>query len=84
MEAAEPKTLQEAILYFADAVNCRNYLVARRWPDGVSCPRCGSKNVLFLENYNRWHCRESGWLPCGRLSIQRMELAPARFIEQSA
>jgi hypothetical protein len=32
--------------------------VARRWPDGVICPRCDSKNVLFLEKYNRWHCRE--------------------------
>jgi transposase-like protein len=54
----EPKSLQEAILYFADPANCREYLVARRWPDGVICPRCGSKNVLFLEKYNRWHCRE--------------------------
>jgi len=56
--ASEPKTLQEAILYFADPANCREYLVARRWPDGVVCPRCGSKNVLFLEKYNRWHCRQ--------------------------
>jgi len=24
----------------------------------VVCPRCQSKNVLFLEKYNRWHCRE--------------------------
>jgi transposase-like protein len=55
--ASEPKTLQEAILYFSDSVNCREYLVARRWPDGVICPRCGSKDVLFLEKYNRWHCR---------------------------
>jgi transposase-like protein len=55
--ASEPKTLQEAILYFADPVNCREYLVARRWPDGVTCPRCGSKDVLFLAKYNRWHCR---------------------------
>lgn len=55
--ATEPKTLQEAILYFANPANCREYLVARRWPDGVICPRCGSKNVLFLEKYNRWHCR---------------------------
>jgi transposase-like protein len=58
MEAAEPKTLQEAIIYFSNPVNCRTYLVARRWPDGVTCPRCGSRNVLFLENYNRWHCRQ--------------------------
>src|SRR5438105_10559953 len=56
--ASEPKTLQEAILYFADPVNCREYLVVRRWPNGVTCPRCGSQNVLFLEKYNRWHCRE--------------------------
>jgi transposase-like protein len=54
----EPTTLQDAILYFADPVNCREYLVARRWPRGVTCPRCGSSNVLFLEKYNRWHCRE--------------------------
>jgi transposase-like protein len=54
----EPKTLQEAILYFSKPVNCREYLVSRRWPDGVACPRCGSTNVLFLEKYNRWHCRE--------------------------
>lgn len=56
--AAEPKTLQEAVLYFADPTNCRDYLAARRWPNGAECPRCGSKNVLFLEKYNRWHCRE--------------------------
>jgi hypothetical protein len=55
--ASEPNTLQEAILYFADPANCREYLVARRWPNGVECPRCGSKDVLFLEKYNRFHCR---------------------------
>jgi transposase-like protein len=55
---SEPKTLQEAIKYFADPVNCREYLVTRRWPKGVTCPRCGSQNVLFLEKYNRWHCRQ--------------------------
>jgi transposase-like protein len=55
--AAEPKTLQQAIIYFADPVNCREYLVARRWPNGVTCPKCGSADVLFLEKYNRWHCR---------------------------
>lgn len=55
--ASEPTTLQEAILYFAEPANCREYLIARRWPNGVECPRCGSKDVLFLEKYNRFHCR---------------------------
>jgi len=54
----EPKTLQKAIVYFANPKNCHDYLVARRWPDGVICPKCGSTNVLFMEKYNRWHCRE--------------------------
>ena len=38
-------------------------MVAQRWPDGVSCPKCGSGNVLFLEKYNRWHCREKHEAP---------------------
>jgi transposase-like protein len=52
----EPKTLQEAIEYFANPVNCREYLVAHRWPTGVVCPRCGGTSVLFQEKYNRWQC----------------------------
>src|SRR6202049_4432373 len=51
-----PNTLQEAILYFANPNNCRQYLVAHRWPNGVTCPRCGSQNVLFQPKYNRWQC----------------------------
>jgi transposase-like protein len=54
----EPTTLQEAIVYFSSPDNCREYLVAQRWPNGVTCPKCGSKDVLFLSKYNRWKCRE--------------------------
>jgi transposase-like protein len=49
-------TLKDAIEYFSNPVNCREYVVARRWPNGVECPRCGSKNVAFLEKYSRWQC----------------------------
>jgi len=59
----EPTTLQEAIIYFSNPANCRDYLVARRWPKGVTCPRCGSKDVLFLKKYNRWHCRQGHEAP---------------------
>jgi len=52
----EPKTLQEAIVYFSDKENCRDYLIARRWPNGVTCPRCGSENVTAQPKYNRWQC----------------------------
>jgi len=55
--ATEPKTLQDAILYFADADNCVAYLVARRWPKGVVCPTCGSENVSYITSRRVWQCK---------------------------
>src|SRR5579871_2777673 len=52
----EPRTLQEAAVYFSDPVRCREYIVKRRWPNGVSCPTCGSAKVTFSEKHNRWQC----------------------------
>src|SRR5216683_4177621 len=54
----EPLTLQQAIVYFSNPVNCREYVVARRWPKGVVCPRCGTENVVFQDKYNRWQCNK--------------------------
>jgi len=53
----EPKTLQEAIQYFADPGNCLDYIVARRWPNGVVCPTCGSKDVSFVRSRRVWQCK---------------------------
>jgi hypothetical protein len=47
--AYELQTLQEAITYFSDADNCLNYLGRQRWPNGVVCPTCGSKDVILRE-----------------------------------
>lgn len=52
----EPRTLQEAIVFFSDPANCREWIIPRRWPNGVECPRCGSKGVSFMPKYNRWQC----------------------------
>ena len=55
--AHEPKTLQEAIKFFSNPNNVRQYLTVRRWADGiVRCPRCGSDSVVFQEKYNRYQC----------------------------
>jgi transposase-like protein len=52
-----PKTLQQAIIYFSDAKNCNDFMVAMRWPEGqVQCPRCGSENVTYLETARVWKC----------------------------
>jgi transposase-like protein len=52
----EPPSLRDAIVYFSDLANCLAYMVAKRWPDGVSCPTCGSTHVGFLANQQRWQC----------------------------
>ena len=53
----EPESLQEAIEYFSNPDNCLNYLVARRWPDGVvTCPACGSPKVSFSASRRIWQC----------------------------
>lgn len=52
-----PRTLTDAIRYFADADNCRDYLVVRRWPNGVTCPACGSESVYFDRSRNGWECK---------------------------
>jgi hypothetical protein len=35
---------------------CRAYLIARRWPDGVNCPRCGNVKVYKLASGFHWQC----------------------------
>jgi transposase-like protein len=52
-----PKTLKEAIRYYADPKVCQDALVAARWPNGVVCPTCGRTDVSFLANQNRWQCK---------------------------
>jgi transposase-like protein len=52
-----PKTLIEAVKHFANPDNCREYMVARRWPNGVTCPTCGSKTVYFDKSRNGWECK---------------------------
>jgi transposase-like protein len=53
----EPKSLQEAIVYFSNPDNCIDYLALRRWPDGkVICPTCGSDKVKFNPARRLWQC----------------------------
>ena len=53
----EPKSLQEAIIYFSNPDNCIDYLAIRRWPKGVvTCPTCGSAKVKFRANRRTWTC----------------------------
>ncbi len=52
-----PQTLLQAVRYFADPAVCRKTLADVRWPKGVTCPHCGSKEVTWLANAQLWKCR---------------------------
>jgi transposase-like protein len=55
MEA--PKTLQEAILHFADFENCKTFMISLRWPDGIAkCPRCQSEKIFWIAKERVWKC----------------------------
>ena len=52
-----PKTLQAAIIHFANLENCQKFMVEVRWPDGiVRCPQCDSDKVTYLAKQRRWKC----------------------------
>src|SRR5258708_38108018 len=53
-----PKTLADAVVYFADLDNSLKYLVAKRWPNGVECPHCDANNPMFLATRRIWKCRK--------------------------
>src|SRR5882672_5361213 len=51
-------TIAQFEALFTDEFACKTYLVARRWPAGVFCPRCG--NVKCYELKSRpfhWQCQ---------------------------
>lgn len=54
---SEPKSLQQAIVYFSNLDNCVSYIAERRWPKGVICPICGSDRVSeFNAKRRTWKC----------------------------
>jgi transposase-like protein len=55
-----PKTLIQAVRYFADKDTALTFLAALRWPKGVTCPACEGKDPGFLKTRRIWKCRECG------------------------
>ena len=53
-----PTTLVEAIRHFKDEETCIQYLVPRRWPDGITCYHCGSKEKhCYIKTRRIWSCK---------------------------
>ena len=57
--AKQPKPVHQLTVaqfekMFPDEEACKAYLVTRRWPEGVRCPRCGNPAVYDLPS-RKWH-----------------------------
>ena len=51
-----PRTVMEFEKRFGTDRACAEYLVSLRWPQGWTCPRCGSHEAWVVRR-NRWRCR---------------------------
>jgi len=52
-----PESLQEAVVYFSDPRRAHAFATSLRWPDGVECPRCESKEHSFITTRLLWFCK---------------------------
>jgi transposase-like protein len=52
-----PESLQEAVVYFSDVERAHKYAVKLRWPKGIECPRCNSKEHSYISTRRIWFCK---------------------------
>ena len=54
----QPKTLQDAIVFFSDPDRALAFAIVLRWLDGkIDCPRCGSCHHSFISTRRIWFCK---------------------------
>ena len=53
----KPTNLLEAIRYFSDLDVATDYVAKLRWPNGPTCPRCGSQEYSYLTTRRIWKCK---------------------------
>ena len=51
-----PQTLMQAVKHFADPDICHEFVASLRWPEGVACPYCQSKNIGHIKSRRMFQC----------------------------
>jgi transposase-like protein len=57
IEPTAPRTLQDAIVYFADKDVAHEFAVSLRWPDGIYCPFCSCCDYSYISTRKVWKCK---------------------------
>jgi transposase-like protein len=53
-----PTNLLEAVRYFSDLDVANDFLAQMRWPDGPTCPACGSTEYSYLSTRRLYKCKQ--------------------------
>jgi transposase-like protein len=56
MDTNEIKSLEQARREFSTRIKCEEHLRRLRWPNGVTCPKCGNTRDYWLKNQRLWEC----------------------------
>jgi hypothetical protein len=53
-----PMTFTGLLAKFPNEEACKSYLVSKRWPNGIRCPRCGNEKVFHVTHRPfHWICK---------------------------
>jgi len=53
----QPKTLMDAVRYFANPDRCEKIVASMIWPDGKAvCPKCKATDVTYMQSRRMWQC----------------------------
>lgn len=75
------QNLAEFERQFPDDDACKAYLVQKRWPDGVRCPRCGAKEKVYaLKQPYRWTCCNAD---CGKRAGYRFSVTTGTIFQDT-
>jgi len=61
---------------------CKEYIVSKRWPDGVRCPRCGAKEKVYALKARpfHWLCKNA---ECGGRNGYRFSVITATIFQDT-
>ena len=57
MDSGSIRSLQEVRRQFSTQRKCEARLKKLRWPNGATCPKCGTSRPYWLGNQRLWECR---------------------------
>ncbi len=74
--------LNELLQRFPSEEACKAFLVQRRWPDGVTCPRCGKSEKIYVLKHKpfHWVCKNKD---CGGRNGYRFSVITKTIFENT-